>query len=283
MKARVRQTARMHARSALFDVWGDHIAARGGRAPISALVRLLAALDISEPAVRTAVSRMVRQGWLVSTRTPQGAGYALTDRAWARLDDAARRIYRTSTAPGWDGRWHLVVLPHVRNRSRRDRTRAALRFLGYAPLHGDTWLAPRPAPDLAASLAAEGVQAYCFDAVPNAIGASSAGTDPAELARTVWDLDDLADEYGRWEKQAVAWTEHAGPDASDEQQFAARSQLVHEWRKFLFTDPALPAELLPRDWPGHSAARLFDRESARLAPAAARYVDACLRPDGDQP
>ena len=26
--------------------------------------------------------------------------------------------------------------------------------------------------------------------------------------------------------------------------FAARFHLVHEWRKFLFTDPGLPAELL---------------------------------------
>ena len=38
----------------------------------------------------------------------------------------------------------------------------------------------------------------------------------------------------------------AGPgDDPDEWAFAARFHLVHEWRKFLFTDPALPAALLP--------------------------------------
>jgi phenylacetic acid degradation operon negative regulatory protein len=51
---------------------------------------------------------------------------------------------------------------------------------------------------------------------------------------------------------------------------------VHEWRKFLFSDPALPPALLPLDWPGTKAAAYFDAESSRLLPAAARFVDACL-------
>ena len=61
--------------------------------------------------------------------------------------------------------------------------------------------------------------------------------------------------------------------------FALRSSLVHEWRKFLFTDPGFPAALLPPDWPGHEAARVFDAESARLLPGASRFVDCCLRTD----
>jgi phenylacetic acid degradation operon negative regulatory protein len=52
----------VHARSALFDLYGDHLRARGDWAPVAALVRLLAPLDVTAPAVRTAISRMVRQG-----------------------------------------------------------------------------------------------------------------------------------------------------------------------------------------------------------------------------
>ena len=68
----------------------------------------------------------------------------------------------------------------------------------------------------------------------------------------------------------------AGPGATDETVFALRSTLVHEWRKFLFSDPGLPAALLPERWPGHEAARVFNAESARLLPGAARFVDRCL-------
>ena len=86
----------MQARSALFDLYGDHLRSRGGRAPVAALVRLLAPLGIAPPAVRTAVSRMVRQGWLAPVGTTSGRGYALTDRASRRLwEDAERGPGRT--------------------------------------------------------------------------------------------------------------------------------------------------------------------------------------------
>ena len=85
----------MDARSALFDLYGDHLRARSdafrGQVPVAALVRMLAPLGVQAPAVRTAISRMVRQGWLEPVRLDGGPGYRLTDRARQRLDDAAAR------------------------------------------------------------------------------------------------------------------------------------------------------------------------------------------------
>src|SRR5438876_958354 len=80
---------------------------RGGRAPVASLVRLLAPLGIAAPAVRTAVSRMVRQGWLHPMRLATGPGYLLTPKAARRLDEAAARIYRTNRVP-WDGTFDLI-------------------------------------------------------------------------------------------------------------------------------------------------------------------------------
>ena len=85
----------MQARSALFDLFGDHLRTRGGRAQVAALVRLVGPLDVAAPAVRTAISRMVRQGWLLPVRVAGGPGYQLSVRAVQRLDEAAARIYRT--------------------------------------------------------------------------------------------------------------------------------------------------------------------------------------------
>ena len=55
----------MHARSALFDVYGDHLRTRGNQAPIASLVRLLAPVGIGAPAVRTAglADGLARAGW----------------------------------------------------------------------------------------------------------------------------------------------------------------------------------------------------------------------------
>jgi len=258
----------VNARSALFDLYGDHLRSRGGQAPVASLVRLLAPLEVSAPAVRTAVSRMVRQGWLTPVRLPGGPGYALTPRASGWLDEAAQRVYGQADRP-WDGRWHLLVLERVPERARRDRVRAALGYLGYAQLGESSWLSPRPAAGLATLLATESVLAEQFLARYDG--------DACGLLARAWDLDSLADAYRRWLRWAQGVTAGTGPGTPDEAIFARRSALVHEWRKFLFSDPGLPAALLPAAWPGRQAAEFFHAESARLLPAAARFVDCCLR------
>jgi phenylacetic acid degradation operon negative regulatory protein len=265
------ETGGVDARSALFDLYGDHLRSRGAQAPIAALVRLLAPLGITAPAVRTAVSRMAGQGWLEAVRLADGAGYALTPRALRRLDEAAERIYR-HRAPDWDGRWHLIVVARVRERARRDRIRAALGYLGYAPVDETTWVSPHPSVELEALLEAERVRAERFTACYDG--------DARGLLARAWDLDGLAHAYQRWLAVAAGLVRDVDPDTPDEIVFAARSRLVHEWRKFLFRDPGLPAELLPQDWPGRQAAELFEAESVRLLPAAARFVDCCLRSGG---
>jgi phenylacetic acid degradation operon negative regulatory protein len=261
----------VNARSALFDLYGDHLASRGGEAPVAALVRCLGALEIAPPAVRTAVSRMVRQGWLVAVRTPSGPGYALTPRAVRRLDEAGARIYRTRDQP-WDGRWHLLAIDRVRDRSRRERLRVGLRYLGYGAIDDTTWLAVRSSNELDGLLEAEQISAERFTATHDG--------DTEALARRVWDLDALAAAYTEWLQAARDICAGLDPAGSDESAFVARSQLVHEWRKFLFTDPRLPDDLLPKDWVGRLAAQYFDDQANRLLPAAARFIEWCLDPDG---
>jgi len=241
---------------------------------VAALVRLLAPLGVTPPAVRTAISRMVRQGWLRPVRLGSGPGYRLTDQAQVRLDDAAARIYRTRQA-GWAGSWDLLVLQSSATRAVRERIRSGLGFLGYAPLTDSTWISPYRSPEAAALLADEGVEHARFGAVDD---------DPRVRAARAWDLDDLGRSYARWHQDARSIVSRqdlpAGPVViADERAFAVRFQLVHEWRKFLFSDPGLPAELLPSDWPGDAAARFFAEEAQRLLPAAARYVDSCLAND----
>jgi phenylacetic acid degradation operon negative regulatory protein len=259
----------VNARAALFDLYGDHLRSRGGAAPVGGLIRALGTLDIAAPAVRTAVSRMVQQGWLTPARQRGVAVYRLTDRAVHRLDEAAERIYRTREVE-WDGRWHLVVLSRIRERSRRDRVRAGLRYLGYGPIDDVAWIAPRPSSELTPLLEAEAVGAETFTADHDA--------DTRALVERVWDLPALATSYLDWLRQADDILAGIGPSTSDDRAFAARSRLLHVWRKFLFSDPQLPAELLPRDWPGRRAARHFDAHAQRLLPAAARFVDDVLHP-----
>jgi phenylacetic acid degradation operon negative regulatory protein len=256
----------MQARSALFDLYGDYLRPRGGRAPVAALVRLLAPLGIAPPAVRTAVSRMVRQGWLHPLRLVSGPGYLLTPKAARRLDEAAARIYRTGRS-GWDGRFDLILLHG--GLGKRDANRLA--FLGYGALGDHAWVAPRSADEVDTVLDEAGVGYERFSA---AHAAGSPGA--AEVVGQAWDLAELARSYETFMADLRPTVTAVTTRSSDEQAYAARFQLVHTWRSFLFRDPQLPASLLPARWPGAIAAGFFDRHAARLRPAADRYVERCL-------
>ncbi|HEY8473072.1 MAG TPA: PaaX family transcriptional regulator C-terminal domain-containing protein, partial [Natronosporangium sp.] len=229
----------MQARSALFDLYGDHLRSRGGRAPVAALVRLLAPLGIAAPAVRTAVSRMVRQGWLTPLRLDSGPGYALTPRAVRRLDEAAARIYRT-TKMNWNGKFDLVVLEPPASRPARARLTANLAYLGYGCLSDRTWIAPRPSEELEGLLADAGVRYDRFTAT-HAAGSEGA----AALVERAWDLPQLANAYEKFVAELTPVVADVPARGDDEAAYGARFQLVHAWRTFLFRDPQLPPALLP--------------------------------------
>ncbi len=256
----------MQARSALFDVYGDHLRARGSEAPVAAVLRMLEPVGIAAPAVRTAISRMVTQGWLEPVQLTAGRGYRTTPRANRRLDETADRVYRRHL-PRWDGTWHLVLLAPPPGRAARARLRADLAFLGYAELADLVWVSPYPRSELPSVLqrhaaSARTARADSFDPPP-------AGA---------WDLDGLRASYDGWLASAEGLVDrHLHAHADDDQAaFAARFHLVHEWRKFLFADPGLPDELLPDDWPGHEAAALFASRASELKPGTDRFVARCL-------
>ncbi|MBV1849882.1 PaaX family transcriptional regulator [Catellatospora tritici] len=263
----------MQARSALFDLYGDHLRQRGSRAPIAALIRLLAPLGIAAPAVRTAVSRMVRQGWLAPVRLTSGPGYQLTPRAVRRLDEAAARIYRTGRG-GWDGRFDLIVVaqpdPATLGRAERDRLAADLAFLGYGRLESAVWIAARPAGEVDQLLLDAGVR---FDR----FSAAHTGGDAAAMIARAWNISAVGAAYAGFVAQLTPVVGSVTRLTDDRSAYAARCALVHAWRAFLFRDPQLPASVLPPDWPGTAAAAFFDRHAARLRPAADRFVDHCLR------
>ena len=220
---------------------------------------------------------MVAQGWLEPAEVdgPGGPvpGYALTDRARVRLGQAGSRIYRTGA--DWDGRWHVRVLAPIAERSRRERVRGQLRFLGMAPVSDSTWVSPHASVEVDQLLRDEDLSAVCL---------TSTDVAPVPVLLEAFDVNGLAQEYDAWLAAAADLVASAGrgplEDAApdDIAAFVVRSELVHSWRKFLFRDPGLPESLLPSDWPGRRAAAFFDEHADRLLPAANRFIDQCLTP-----
>ena len=208
-----------------------------------------------------------RAGWSRSSWR-RAAATAPPTRATRRLDEAADRIYRR-TDPAGTACWHLVVRrPRPRERSARHPAarRPGLRGLRRArrqrlgqPL--------RPQPSCASSSSAPAPRPAPPGPSTSTRRRSRPGTSAPCGRRTTTGWPPPA----TWSPRQLA-----AHDEDDEAAFAARFQLVHEWRKFLFADPGLPDELLPGDWPGRAAADLFASEADRLKPGADRFVARCL-------
>lgn len=267
----VGQTGRVRARSAVFDLYGDHLAPHGYWAPISGVITLLGSCGIAAPATRTAVSRITSQGWLEPSSRNAVRGYAATPLGRERLSEAWARIYRPAAAP-WDGRWQVVVTDRPSDRGQRDRVAATLGYLGYGRIAPQTWLAARPSPELTTSLDGLGItySAFTTSDLPDA---------PRLVART-WDLTELSASYRAFTEDARQLRDRIRGTLSPEEAYPVRAGLLHRWRKFLFVDPALPVEVLPQDWPGQPARDLFLEVADRLLPPARIFVTDALAAAG---
>ncbi|HLW60460.1 MAG TPA: PaaX family transcriptional regulator C-terminal domain-containing protein [bacterium] len=270
----------MRARSLLFTVYGDSIRPHGGEIGIGSLIRLMAPLGFSPRAVRAAVSRTAHQGWLRTRRVGRRAFYSLTPQGAWRVAEGVRRVYQSGPEP-WDARWRLLTyaIPEGR-RPARDRLRRELTWLGLGPLSKSTWITPRNLTSLLTELAAaRGVTDHVTIFEADSLGLPQ---DRALVARC-WDLAAIAGKYRAFIRATRRRSAGRRPrlrrrGISPAACFAEKILLVHEYRKFLFVDPGLPAELLPPDWPGRDASRVFQEVYRMLAEPAARFFDAAFEP-----
>lgn len=257
----------MRARSAVFDLYGDHLSEFGSWAPISTVVTLLQSCGIQPAATRTAVSRMVTQEWLSPLRRAGVRGYLATPAATQRLAAAHQRIYRPVDEP-WDGRWRVIVLDRAGDRAQRDRVAATLSYLGYGRLAAQTWVAAHRNPEVESALAPLDVGWQAFEA--DHLG------EPSGLAAQAWDLADLAGRYRGFLDRYAELPPRARAGLAPAEAYPVRAELVHRWRSFLFSDPELPPAVLPAPWPGTAARALFLEAAETLRPAARTFVSDTL-------
>ena len=249
------------ARGLLFTILGEFVLPAGGTAWTSAFIDLLGRLGVEQKATRQALMRTAADGWLTSERVGRRTCWRLTPSAEQLLGDGARRIYGfTGATTGWDGRWVLVLARAPESeRPTRHVLRTRLSWAGLGNPAPGVWIGPHP------DRVGEVEQVLDDAGVPDAqvfVGEHRGFGDLRAMVRQAWDLDAIERGY---EQFVASFDRRRGDDA-----LVDVTELVHTWRGFPFTDPALPATLLPTPWLGVEAARLFARLHARWTDDAAR-------------
>ena len=269
----------IRAGSFIVTIYGDAVAPRGGRLSLVSLLALMMEVGASESLVRTAVSRLAADGWLSGQRKGRHSYYSLTETGSRRFEAATRRIYLGAPAP-WSGTWEVVLLPGGAGEG-RESLRKALRWLGFGQAGPGVMIHPQPDREALAGVLAEPVSAEAALLISGTAGVSDKAAVLERLVAESWDLDALAGGYrdflSRFGPLGDALA--AGCRLSPRDCLLVRLLLIHEYRKVILRDPALPAALLPDDWPGREAQALCRLIYAAVVAGAEAWVSESLRRD----
>ncbi|MFR0356633.1 PaaX family transcriptional regulator [Streptomyces sediminimaris] len=258
-------------RSLIVTLYGAYGRFADGPVPVAELIRLLAAVGVDAPSVRSSVSRLKRRGLLLPARTAQNAaGYELSPDARQLLDDGDRRIY-AATPPGDEG-WVLAVFSVPESeRQKRHVLRSRLAGLGFGTATPGVWIAPaRLYEETRHTLRRLRLDPYVDLFRGEHLGFAAT----AEAVARWWDLAAIAKEHeaflDRHAPVLTAW-EHR-PDTPPEDAYRDYLLALDSWRHLPYVDPGLPARLLPEDWPGVRSAAVFRSLHTRLRDAGAEFA-----------
>ncbi|MFF3492764.1 PaaX family transcriptional regulator C-terminal domain-containing protein [Streptomyces sp. NPDC002795] len=238
------------ARTLALTVLGEYVRYAGDeRVAAGTVVGALGACGIGDAAARRALGRLGQEGWLRSERAGRHTRLVLEPRLVRLLTAWTHRLERAVDATPWSGEWQQLVLrPPSEVWRERGLVEQQLAFEGFGSLGPGLWCAADPGgvPALKGLLREQGLAAH-------ALWLTCRAEDNAELVRRTWELADVR----RAHEGFLARFDRSAEERTPEAAFVARTRLVHAWRVTFERDPRLPDVLLPRDWPGRAATRLF--------------------------
>lgn len=191
------------------------------------------------------------------------------DEVYLRLTSAGReKIVRDfpmlslATKP-WDGRWRIVIFDIAEiDKNTRELLRDKLRQLGLGMLQESVWITPHDVSvDLREFLETRELGETAFVLEVTSILAG----DQELLVRKIWKLDALEEAYREIIEDAAKlkdmYVVRSGRNLQRTE--GKKTKMIEEERKIrqrygetLLSDPCLPNELLPADWPAGKARRV---------------------------
>lgn len=236
---------RLRVWSLVITVFGDMALHRGGALSTAQLQEILGRVGVEPGALRTALSRLARDGWVQAHRRGRTSQYRLCSRALEQARLAAKRIYAPERpSPNPAARVWLLAL----------HDSAGFELEGRCRL-----LAPgMPVPAGAEVILSGPLQRLATTRCHNLLGKEHLGAAQA-LARDLRLLASLP------------------PDLSAQNQTTARLLLIHRWRRLILRFPEAPAELFAPE-AGLSLRTLVGQRYGAIWEGSERYLDTTIAP-----
>jgi len=233
---------RVRVWSLVITILGDAVHHRGGRIPTLRLQHLLERIAVEPGALRTALSRLARDGWVTRDRSGRHSFYRLSARGQAELQTALPLVYAPPrTAPPQS--WTLASGPTPPQNA-----------ISVGP---DLWLIPDAiTPPTSQHLWVTGT----LHNLPDQAARRAVTPDHQRALQSLFsDLD-------------AQHPDHLSPlDA-----MVARTLLIHRWRRLILRFGDVPPQLFPKSLPPFDPRNRVAALYARLLPASERWLDTPL-------
>ncbi|MCD6500653.1 hypothetical protein J7K42_01380 [bacterium] len=184
--------------------------------------------------LKRALQRAQQKGWL-------NAKLEVTPRGQKRLEEILPKYEK---AAKWNGNWYIVGydIPESK-RYLRDILRDNLEKLGFGQYHKSLYISPfNFLGDIEKIVKQYRLSSYVLLAVSNKLG-----REPSkELAERIWKLRELNDEYKEYIRKVKS-------------KKLTKQQAIFKYLVILNRDPKLPQDLLPEDWKGEQARRIYKK------------------------
>ncbi len=264
------QEGNISSTALVFTFFCDVVTQHGGEIWLGSIIQALAPLGINERLTRTAVFRLVQDGWLESRKQGRRSYYHLTETGEHYYQRSARRIY-ASGKPDWDGVWTLLFVSLVPE-DKRDALHRGLSWLGYGRMAAAVYALPcndrPPLDELLSDLELE-------DCIVHMQAQADNARSSQKLVMSRWKLDDLRQHYKEFALQygqALRAIQSDKPPTGHSL-LLLRVLMLQEYRRILLSDPELPAAMLPEDWEGYAAQSLTGEVYRAIAVQTATWVN----------
>jgi len=189
-------------------------------------------MGLTAPQEKTAIYNTKRAGWI-------RADGSLTKEGREKL---IRILPFWHEPKKWDGKWYLVIFDIPEKiRLKRDIFREDLRKLGFGQLQASVWISPY-------NYLNNILEIIRFYRIENFVILSETdklGQEESQnLAKRIWNLDKINEEYKKFIQKYYL----TKPSI-----FEMKIDFYSIFRK----DPQLPLDLLPEDWKGEEAYKLY--------------------------
>lgn len=216
--------------SVIVSLFGDLAQDKGAQISGGALTRIITPMGIKPEAIRVALHRLRKDGWIESERAGRASVHYLTEYGRNQSAAVTPRIYeRNAAAPG---EWHLLIAEDGAGQATLDEV---LLLPSYVAVNRTTALGRGPMPRSLDDLLAAGVSSI---AVP-------------DWLKTRLFPDHLCDACAALQ-QDLQKISSPPTGLTPAQTGTLRTLIVHRWRRVVLRHPDLPPGFHPADWTGES-------------------------------